>query len=476
MATVEVEFFKYPKVKYSTKQPPLDKGTKTQCFLKEETSVLNPVLQIRGASTTFGGSEFPDFNLAYIADFHRYYFVRNITSVSALIWEVTLEVDPLATYKNEILNANAFIEYGASGYNTSIPDGRLARTNSVATTFAEAPLPDVFSSIGCFVLTTINEKSDGKNGLATSYVGGQNVMQSISASLNASGWEEIKRYFERPMDALISCIWLPINMTSAGSGMTDVEFGPYNTGVAALQSVGVLKGNFSTFFKLPYEDGDFRNVEPYTELRITLPGVGMVQLPLCTIGGCAKSVGITVFYSIDLTVGKIVYRLETNGGATFMVCDGALGVPLPLSASTFNVGGYMTGVMSAIGGAATVTTAILTGGSSAAITAGATFAASGLVNGVSSASQNVASVSGSIGSRAGDDLNTGKMYIQIVTHEVSDLPSNVGAVVGRPVFKRGVISKYGSFVQCVGARVESSASAEEADAINEYLKVGVLIE
>lgn len=482
MATVEVEFFKYPKVKYSTKQPPLDKGTKTQCFLKEETSVLNPVLQIRGASTTFGGSEFPDFNLAYIADFHRYYFVRNITSVSALIWEVALEVDPLASYKNEILNASAFIQYAESGYNISIPDTRLPQTIDAEFSYYGNLewTENVFSNTGVYMLTAMNQSSDGVSGLATTYACTNAKLQAVSNSLNADSWSELARYFSRPMDAFISCIWLPIKPMIAGSDFaaSEIKFGEYGTGVTAPQARETITRSTVALFQLPYSEGDYRNVEPYTEMRITLPGVGLIQIPLTTVAGKKKNFGIKISYTIDVVTGNVVYRLANTDDATFMVCDGKIGVPLPISSSTFNVGGLMSSAASAIGGAVTVAAAsalpaagaaLITGGGIVTATSGAIGAATNMI-------QNVSSVSGSLGSTAGIEINNGSLFYSIITHKVSSEPSSVSKVIGRPVFKTGKISSCGSFVQCTGAQVESSASAEEADAINSYLKGGILIE
>lgn len=478
MATVEVDFFKYPKVKYSTKRPPLDKGTKTQCFLKEETSVLNPVLQIRGASQTFGGSEFPDFNLAYIADFHRYYFVRNITSVSALIWEVTLEVDPLATYKDEILSARAFLQYGATNFNPYIADTRLPiTTERMIPYFGNLEWTEnVFSSIGIYMLTTINRESNGSNGLATTYACTAGQLEAISQSLNESGFEEITRFFTRPMDAFISCIWMPLSITVAGKSPVEVKFGEFSTGVIAASAKESLTRSTMVTFQMPYSAGDFRNVEPYTEFRITLPGVGMVQIPLSTAWGGGANLALKISYTIDVLTGAIVYRIATVNDATFLICDGKIGVPLPISANTFNVGGLMSSTAAAIGGAVTVGVTAATGGSAGILAGGVVSATTGIVGSVASSNQSISTVSGSLGSRAGVEINNGAMFYSFVTHKLSTEPTSVSQVIGRPIFKMGTISSCGAFVQCTGAQVESVASSEEADAINNYLKGGVLIE
>lgn len=86
------------------------------CLLKEDTSVLDPVL-ILESDTTLSG-----YNYMYCEDFHRYYFINNIESIGNNLWRITAHVDVLETYKTQILANNAILDRQTNFYNTYLND------------------------------------------------------------------------------------------------------------------------------------------------------------------------------------------------------------------------------------------------------------------------------------------------------------------------------------------------------------------
>ncbi len=64
--------------------------------LKEETSAINPVVIMELVNPT-------GFNYAYIPEFGRYYFIDDIVSVRTGLWRLSMTVDVLESFKNEIL-------------------------------------------------------------------------------------------------------------------------------------------------------------------------------------------------------------------------------------------------------------------------------------------------------------------------------------------------------------------------------------
>ena len=63
--------------------------------LKEETSVINPSILIE--ATNLSG-----YNYMYIADFGRFYFISDITSVRNNLWRISAHVDVLMSFKEGI--------------------------------------------------------------------------------------------------------------------------------------------------------------------------------------------------------------------------------------------------------------------------------------------------------------------------------------------------------------------------------------
>ena len=84
--------------------------------LKEETSVLDPEFEIESSS------DLSQVNYVYIEEFHRYYYVTNITSVTTNLWRFTCHVDVLMTYKPQIKAHEAVIGRQEGLYNLYLND------------------------------------------------------------------------------------------------------------------------------------------------------------------------------------------------------------------------------------------------------------------------------------------------------------------------------------------------------------------
>lgn len=73
--------------------------------LRESTSVINPIITIEAPVTIVG------YNYCYIPDFSRYYYVVDVKSMRNNLWAVTLRVDVLMSFQNDILNTPAIIDH-----------------------------------------------------------------------------------------------------------------------------------------------------------------------------------------------------------------------------------------------------------------------------------------------------------------------------------------------------------------------------
>ena len=77
--------------------------------LRGESSVINPSFLIEATNPS-------GYNYCYIAEFGRYYFITNITSVRTDIWRIDCAVDVLMSFKNQILNLDVIVS------DDSLPD------------------------------------------------------------------------------------------------------------------------------------------------------------------------------------------------------------------------------------------------------------------------------------------------------------------------------------------------------------------
>lgn len=81
--------------------------------LRNESNVVEPTIVIQHTNPTV-------FNYVYIPDFHRYYFINEITSIRNSLWTIKLNSDPLMSFSQEILACpvilNETSETGKSRY------------------------------------------------------------------------------------------------------------------------------------------------------------------------------------------------------------------------------------------------------------------------------------------------------------------------------------------------------------------------
>lgn len=117
--------------------------------LRDESSIINPIILI--------SSEKEDipymYNYAYVPAFGRYYFITDIESVRTGIWRVSMHVDVLMSYKEQIKNLNVIInnseETGANNYLS----GNQWITN-VKNTTSIVNFPNGLNDNGEFILIT----------------------------------------------------------------------------------------------------------------------------------------------------------------------------------------------------------------------------------------------------------------------------------------------------------------------------------
>ena len=92
--------------------------------LRESCDLINPVLTIQQYNVI-------RYNYAYIPDFHRYYFINKVTSINRNLWRIELEVDPLMSFKGDILALQVVVDKQSSDYigDEYIDDGSLVADN-----------------------------------------------------------------------------------------------------------------------------------------------------------------------------------------------------------------------------------------------------------------------------------------------------------------------------------------------------------
>ena len=93
-------------------------GTDITGTLRDDCSIINPVLQLEN----FSGLDLTRVNYAYIVEFGRYYYINNITLRNKL-YEISMHVDVLMSYKDKIRSNTAVVSRQENNYNLYLQDG-----------------------------------------------------------------------------------------------------------------------------------------------------------------------------------------------------------------------------------------------------------------------------------------------------------------------------------------------------------------
>lgn len=113
---MKIQFYKISNVsKKINKQLPSTPPLTLDGFLKDGSNIMDPIIQIEHSGV-------PDYNYAFIPEFNRFYFMKPATSVTNNVWEISLHVDVLYTYRQGILTAPCIVAKSSSKYNLYLND------------------------------------------------------------------------------------------------------------------------------------------------------------------------------------------------------------------------------------------------------------------------------------------------------------------------------------------------------------------
>lgn len=87
-------------------------------YLRESSSVMNPVIMLECSISSVAGC-----NYMTIPDFGRSYYITEMESVRSNLVRVTGKVDPLYTYRNQILANTGIIKRQQNLWNLYLDDG-----------------------------------------------------------------------------------------------------------------------------------------------------------------------------------------------------------------------------------------------------------------------------------------------------------------------------------------------------------------
>ncbi len=483
---MQIKLYSFTKKDNSTARP-TGAGTAFDCRLKAPSSVFDPVVTL-----TYGPNNWPDFNYAYIQDFHRYYFIDDIIAQGAL-FEIRMRCDLLATYKTEIGSSSLYVLRSASAYNGNLIDDYYPVKAGVTdqATFYQSPWISALQSDisiesdGCFVVGLISEIPTlgdltyypAYGSITYRAFTRANLQKMVNFLLDDNTFTNngfsaadcsiaLQKAVIDPLQFIKSCTYIPVPYSTITDAVETSNTTIWNftmTGVAskAMQNSipykVISKTLTLTKHPLAATRGGYLNLEPYTKISVLAPPFGLLNLDTTL---CQDENSVTAEFTIDLITGVATLIILIGSTSTHYLKT-QVGVPIQLSQVITDVAGGITG---AIGGFMAATIGALTM-NPLAVFGGAAAMVGSAANAIR---PNVSSV-GSSGSFS--DLR-GLIGIYFEFRNPAD--EHV-AEVGRPLCETRQINNLSGYIKALGD-VPIAGTAGEQAAIKAMIEGGFFYE
>lgn len=331
--SVSAKFITFSKRENSTKQPNLTGATNFDIVFKQPCSMVNPTITLQTSNPTA-------FNYCYIDIFSRYYFVQDWTSVHNGIWEASLKVDALASWKTNIGSSSEYVLRAASDFNEDIIDNLYPTEGTTDLIIGDySPAASHFDSGNTtYVVGIINNNQSNKFGAVQYYamtagnIGtmmnyllgvpdentgiAQTILNVMAPITDTHLQESISRAILDPAQYIVESFALPYVPPIASSGQT-VKANWFSVGGASGDIIAATSTEFFLFsgtLDIPdhpqkTDRGAFTNLSPFMKYWLYLGPFGEYPLDAVTV---YSNRSVSYYVSGDL-MGNIICKLFVDG-------------------------------------------------------------------------------------------------------------------------------------------------------------------
>lgn len=463
-------FYQFAKRTNSTKLP--SGGQEFGIDLKAPCNIIDPEIKIATQNDPTG------YNYCHLPTFSRYYWVKNWTYYDGL-WNASLTVDTLASYRDEIGYSTEYVVRSSAKYNGTISDGlypATAEVRSVTSAF-QGGFSETISG-GFFVIGFI-AKAANSIGAITYVVMTPGNAKKLSAKLltdvsylsidNAEISDSLTKVLFNPYQYIVSCNYFPfdiaeltahlplVSKVDVGWWSIDVPcwiLGADNNNLTKSVNVGIPKHPQAA------SRGGYCNASPYTDYTIFLQPFGVIPLDASKLWGANT---LSIQYVVDLFTGDSILRILTNTNQLVYETTAKLGVSIQLSNIAFDIpsgnGGLLqTGIAAAFGGLQ----AAFSGGSISDV-------GNGILNAAQATNADVAS-KGATGSTIAFDT------VPYIVARFKILVDDNNEHHGRPLCQKVQLFSIPGFIMVDDPDIALPATAAEIDSVKSYMKNGFFLE
>ena len=480
----------------STLQPDTSSWFSAQVTFKLAKDIDTPTFILSMPSL----SSYPQYNYLYLVEFNAYYWITDIVSVRADVWEISAAMDVLATYKAAILATSCFVEYGfnadASGAAYRLQDTRqnISMVPTIKTVTKNFLVGEISTSQGCYCMTAV-----GKSGGVSAYIIAAGPMKELLNAVATDIFdavdqkqtvEEILKYFSynsllqgSAIQAIRSCVWLPVYLTTFNGlgNVVPVYLGDFDTGVNGVSIDNNIVVVRKASVTIPWPTNDWKRMN--CQIQVYIPFIGTVAIP---INQCNTAKTVDITWCMEPIGGTVSVRVVC-GNYTVFVGSASIGAAYAIGSSNVPVQNFVGGVAQAIGGYVEVAAGAADLGAalasplddimgSGAYSKAASGILSGVTNAVSGVTQSITPIVQCAGSMSGASACGQSMDIELSLFYYPPIDdSGFQSVYGHPVMR--MATPVAGFCKTRGFQLaNANARASELLTIGRYMDSGVFIE
>lgn len=503
------EFMTFQKRVNSTAIP--GQGTVYNIELKGRTNIFNPVIVLNYRGNPTG------WNYCRIGEFgSRYYWIVSWTYDSGL-WYAACAIDVLATYHDDIGDANLYVLRSASEYDGNVVDSYYPTKSDVYNTCSRIDNPFIsqlhsgssLTSSGSYLVGILNN-DDNSVGATSYYLMTDSTFRNMCSylfNLTYTGVTEISENLQKmifdPMQYIISVMYLPFHVDSSSIGAsTNLKLGYWQTPFTANRCTDSLWKTGSVTLPIPKHPqiarGRYLSLAPYSVYGLEFWPWGSIPLD------GTKFVNATYLkcdYIIDFITGVGNLRVTALdelfaplGDGEVITAVAQVGVPIQMAQSSLNLGNISTASLVTIGGTAMLdyfrTNGLSLDKFISGDSGGSSFASgdgfsgrSGKLPTQSGAEQLINNIGSAVAATATEVRVTGsagglavfRLAVRINARFVYITDEDL-EYIGRPLCKYRVLKNLSGFCQVADGDIALAATAEEAQAVKRYLESGIYLE
>lgn len=458
---MQATFYKnFGKLNNSTKIPEGITGDTLNILLKDNTSVKNPVMLLNTK----------EVNYTYCLFDGHFYHVTDVTRVSNDQVLYSWQRDPMASYRNYIINSNQYVVRSASEHDGSLIDNMYPiRQSKSVIVKSFSFIADMFNQAvgnptGFYVLGVIGNTVSNASGSVSYYAVTKAELKAFLNYLFSSiSWANIsaedlaislQKALFNPFQYVVSCNFFPFKGTMTGVNTT-IKFGYWDSGVNGLllseaDRVKRVDDDVTVDNHPQIARGIYTNGNPFT--RHTLHCYSFGSIPLDT-SYIINSRNIKTRIYVDFYTGEgTLYVYAGNDKILMRSC--MFGIPIQMAQTSSN--------LKNLSGALVNTGTGFLGGNILGV-------ASGIVS-VAETLQPPVEVIGNAGAL------TAFYEVPFIESEYFRIADDDPVQKGRPLCSYKALNTLSGYTVCSDADIAAPCTYEEKQTIISYMNSGFYLE